>query len=161
MAVIKVKQDLRGVFTLKWALVFSMVVTLLLSNKVVHILNGEDYISNFSGFFASSALMVFYGSLIGLLLAAYTIIISLIPLFSAESLKQPIFGHVNRIFLFTIMDGIFLMVVYFTYNILPIAQIPYFIYIEVFMFFALLFGLVFCVLSLSDLFKIVRKRGER
>lgn len=161
MAAIKIKNELKGVFTTKWALFFSLLVTVLLSNEFVHILNGENYVNNFSGFFTNSALMVFYGSLIGLLLAAYTIMISLIPLFSAESLRQPIFSHVNRLFLFTIMDGIFMMVVYFTSNVLPLSEIPLWIYIEVFMFFALLFGLIFCVLSLSDLFKIIRKRGER
>ena len=63
--------------------------------------------------------------------------------------------------MFTILDGIFLMVVYFSNGILPIDVIPDFIYIEVFLFISLLIGLFFCVLTLSDLFKIIRKRGTR
>ena len=40
-------------------------------------------------------------------------------------------------------------------------NIEFFIDIEIFFFLSLLMGLIFCVLSLSDLFSIVRKRGER
>lgn len=169
MASIKVKKNLRGVFTTSWALLFAAIITILLSNQTIHVLNGQNYIPNFTNFFSQGELLVLYGSLIGLLLAAYAIIITLIPLFSAESLKEPIFSQINRLFLFTIMDGIFLMVTYFmngllTNGVLPLNQIPYFnyfIYFEVFLFFALLVGLFFCVLTLGDLFKIIRRRGER
>jgi hypothetical protein len=59
------------------------------------------------------------------------------------------------------MDGIMLMVIYFLNGVLPISSIPDFIYFEVFMFFALLIGLFFSVLTLSDIFNIIRKRGTR
>jgi hypothetical protein len=161
MAQIKLKKDLEGLYKAKYAIIFSFIITVLLSNKIIRIYNGADYVSNFSTFFSNGSLIVMYSTLIGLLLAAYAIIITLIPYFSADSLQQPIFSQVNRLFMFTILDGIFLMVVYFSNGILPIDVIPDFIYIEVFLFISLLIGLFFCVLTLSDLFKIIRKRGTR
>ncbi len=161
MAQIKLKKDLEGLYKAKYAIIFSLIITILLSNKIIRIYNGSGYIANFSGFFSNTSLIVMYSTLIGLLLAAYAIIITLIPYFSADSLQQPIFTQVNRLFMFTILDGIVLMVVYFSNGVLPITAIPDFIYIEVFLFLSLLIGLFFCVLTLSDLFKIIRKRGTR
>lgn len=161
MAQIKLRKDLEGIYKAKYAILFSLIITILLSNKIIKIYSGAGYISSFSVFFSNNSLIVMYSTLIGLLLAAYAIIITLIPYFSADSLQQPIFSQVNRLFMFTIMDGIFLMVVYFSNGVLPIDLIPDFIYVEVFLFLCLLIGLFFCVLTLSDLFKIIRKRGTR
>jgi hypothetical protein len=161
MAQIRVKKGLEGVYKAKYAVLFSIIITFFLSNKYVKFSSSADYITNFKSFFTDSSLLVLYGSLIGLLLAAYAIVITLIPYFSSDSLQQPIFSQVNRLFIFTIMDGIMLMVIYFLNGVLPISSIPDFIYFEVFMFFALLIGLFFSVLTLSDIFNIIRKRGTR
>ena len=161
MAQIRVKKGLEGVYKAKYAVLFSIIITFFLSNKFVRFSSSADYITNFKSFFTDSSLLVLYGSLIGLLLAAYAIVITLIPYFSSDSLQQPIFSQVNRLFIFTIMDGIMLMVIYFLNGVLPISSIPDFIYFEVFMFFALLIGLFFSVLTLSDIFNIIRKRGTR
>ena len=161
MAQIRVKKGLEGVYKAKYAVLFSIIITFFLSNKYVKFSSSANYITNFKSFFTDSSLLVLYGSLIGLLLAAYAIVITLIPYFSSDSLQQPIFSQVNRLFIFTIMDGIMLMVIYFLNGVLPISSIPDFIYFEVFMFFALLIGLFFSVLTLSDIFNIIRKRGTR
>ena len=161
MAQIRVKKGLEGVYKAKYAVLFSIIITFFLSNKYVKFSSSANYIANFKSFFTDSSLLVLYGSLIGLLLAAYAIVITLIPYFSSDSLQQPIFSQVNRLFIFTIMDGIMLMVIYFLNGVLPISSIPDFIYFEVFMFFALLIGLFFSVLTLSDIFNIIRKRGTR
>ncbi len=97
MAQIKLKKDLEGLYKAKYAIIFSFIITVLLSNKIIRIYNGADYVSNFSTFFSNGSLIVMYSTLIGLLLAAYAIIITLIPYFSADSLQQPIFSQVNRL----------------------------------------------------------------
>ena len=87
--------------------------------------------------------------------------VTMLPHFTSESLRQPIFAQVNRLFLFTILNGLLLMFIAFMNSISTISTVPLFIYIEIFFFLTLLTGLMFCVLALSDIFTIVRKRGER
>ncbi len=161
MPQIRIRKGLEGIYKAKYAILFAFVITLFLSNTFSSYYHYTFNTTQYSSFFTNQNLLVFYGSLIGLLLAAYAIIMTLIPYFSADSLSQPIFSQVNRLFMFTIMDGVFLMMVYFTGGILPLASIPDFIYLQLFLFFALLIGLFFCVLTLTDLFKIIRKRGIR
>ncbi|WP_171823410.1 hypothetical protein [Thermogymnomonas acidicola] len=42
-----------------------------------------------------------------------------------------------------------------------VEQTRYFTYLMIFLFLSLLVGLIFCVLTLSDMFQILRRRGER
>jgi uncharacterized membrane protein len=93
-------------------------------------------------------------------MAAYTVMITMIPSFHPESLKQPIFSQINRLFLFTILTGLMLMILSFTNSLIPDRNSIEFIRIEIFFFFSLLIGLIFSVLSLSDLFKVVSGRKK-
>ena len=161
MAQIKVQESLENVYKVRTALIVSFVITFIFMNPFIKILNISNLPAKFAVFFSNAALLSLYGTLIGLLLAAYAVIIALLPLFSGDSLKQPIFSQVNSLFLFTILDGILLMFIDFTNGVLPDNSIPLFLEIEIFFFFVLMIGLLFCVLTLSDLFKIVRKRGTR
>ncbi|OWP57045.1 MAG: hypothetical protein B2I17_02445 [Thermoplasmatales archaeon B_DKE] len=162
MAQIKLKGRITSLYKIRTVLGISFIVTFLLMNKYIRVFQySSTYVSNFVAFFANPSLITVYGSLIGLLLASYSVLITMIPNFHADSLKQPIFGQVNRLYVFTIMDGILLMIIDFTNGVIPYYNIEFFLDIEIFFFFSLLMGLVFCVLSLSDLFSIVRKRGER
>lgn len=161
MAQIKVQDSLENLYKARTALVLSFVITFIFMNPYYKIIQIPDLSQRFSLFFSNPSLLSLYGTLIGLLLAAYAVIIALLPLFSGDSLKQPIFSQVNGLFVFTILDGILLMLIDFTNGVLPDNSIPMFIDIEIFFFFALIIGLFFCVLTLSDLFKIVRGRGTR
>jgi hypothetical protein len=53
------------------------------------------------------------------------------------------------------------MIIAFVNTVSGISTSSIFIDIEIFFFLTLLIGLIFCVLALSDIFTIVRKRGER
>lgn len=161
MAQIKVQESLENIYKVRTALIVSFVITFIFMNPFIKIVNISNLPTKFAVFFSNTALLSLYGTLIGLLLAAYAVIIALLPLFSGDSLKQPIFSQVNSLFLFTILDGILLMFIDFTNGVLPDNSIPLFLEIEIFFFFVLMIGLIFCVLTLSDLFKIVRKRGTR
>ena len=161
MAQIKVQASLENLYKARTALVLSFLITFIFMNPYIKLINIPDLAQKFAVFFSNQSLLSLYGTLIGLLLAAYAVIIALLPLFSGSSLKQPIFSQVNSLFLFTILDGILLMLIDFTNGVLPDNSIPMFLDIEIFFFFALIIGLLFCVLTLSDLFKIVRGRGTR
>lgn len=161
MAQIKLQENLENLYKVRWVLLISFILTFLLENSHIKFLYDPQLSQKFSVFFSDGSLLNLYGSLIGLLLAAFAMIVALMPLFSGESLRRPIFAQVSRLFLFTILDGIMLMILYFTNGLIPDNQSPYFIDVEVFFFFSLLIGLIFCVLTLSDLFDIVRKRGSR
>lgn len=161
MAQVKIKEGLASVFRLSVVLIVSGVITFLLSNSYFDFFPGQNYGVVFSQFFSNTSLPVLYGTLIGLLLSSFAIIIAVIPIFSSTSLKQPIFTQINRLYTFSILDGILLLIIYFTNGIIPDNKIPFFIYIEIFFFLSLIIGLIFCVLTLSDLFKIIRVGGAR
>lgn len=165
MAGIKLVGRVENLYKVRTIAIISFIVTLALTTNYLRNAHIPDYLPNvgpkFVGFFSNGSLLSFYGTLIGLLLAAYAVLVSLIPNFSHESLQQPIFSQVNRLFLFTIFDGIMLMIIDFANGIIPDNSIPFFVQVEVFFFLSLIIGLIFSVLSLSDLFRLLRKKGVR
>ncbi len=161
MAQVKVKEGLASLYRTSVVLVLAAIITFLLSNTYITFLSGFYYSSKLGTFFSNPSLPVLYGTLIGLLLSSFAIVIAVIPIFSATSLRQPIFNQINRLYTFTILDGILLLIIYFTNGIILYNEAPDFLYIEIFFFVALMIGLVFCVLTLSDLFKIIRRSGSR
>jgi hypothetical protein len=161
MVQVKLKGRIESLYKVRTVFAFAFIITFLTSNQYIKFYRIPDVSARFVVFFSQTSLLGVYASLIGLLLAAYAVLITMIPNFSSDSLKQPIFGQVNRLFLYTILNGIILMVIDFTNGIIPDNSIPLFLDIEIFFFISLLSGLIFCVLALSDLFGIVRRRGER
>ncbi|MEM0155835.1 MAG: hypothetical protein QW597_04445 [Thermoplasmataceae archaeon] len=162
MAQVKLKGNIGSFYKIRTVLIVAFIITFFLMNPYIEFFKYSNaYVGSFVTFFANNSLLAVYGSLIGLLLASYSVLITIIPNFHSDSLKQPIFGQVNRLYVFTIMDGILLMFVDFTDSIIAYDDFRFFIDIEVFFFLSLLLGLIFCVLSLSDLFTLVRRRGER
>lgn len=165
MAGVKLIGRVESLYKVRTILIASLAITVLLATNYLQNSYIPVYLPNvgpkFVVFFSNPALISLYGTLIGLLLAAYAVLVALIPNFSNESLQQPIFGQVNRLFLFTIFDGIILMIIDFANGIIPDNSIPFFVQIEVFFFISLLIGLIFSVLTLSDLFRLVRKKGTR
>lgn len=161
MAQVKIKEGVASLYKTSVVLVISGIITFLLSNTYFTFLPGIYYASNLGTFFSNTSLPVLYGTLIGLLLSSFAIVIAVVPIFSTASLRQPIFNQINRLYTFTILDGILLLIINFTNGIINYKEVLGFIYIEIFFFVALMIGLVFCVLSLSDLFKIIRRSGSR
>ena len=161
MAQIKMRGNVESLYKVSTTFIISFIFTLLLSDSYFRKFGLYSQDSKFIPFFDSPALLTVYSTIIGLVLAAYAIMVTMLPHFSSESLRQPIFGQVNRLFLFTIINGLLLMVIAFVNSISTAGTSPIFIYIEVFFFLTLLTGLMFCVLALSDIFTIVRKRGQR
>ncbi len=165
MAGIKLVGRVESLFKVRTILILAFIVTLVLATNYLPTKYFPIYLpdmqQNFYVFFQNPNLLSFYGTLIGLLLASYAVLVALIPNFHYDSLQQPIFSQVNRVFLFTIFIGIILMIIDFTNSIIPGNDSAYFTQIEVFFFLSLLIGLIFSVLSLSDLFKLLRKKGSR
>lgn len=161
MAQIKVKEGLASLYKTSVVIVLSLIITFLLSNTYFVFLPGLYYAGNLGTFFSNPSLPVLYGTLIGLLLSSFAIVIAVIPIFSTTSLRQPIFNQINRLYTFTILIGILLLIIYFTNGIIDYKEVLDFIYVEIFFFISLMIGLVFCVLTLSDLFKIIRRSGTR
>lgn len=161
---IKIREELESFYKLKTVMAIAFVLTFFLENHYITYLEDPSLSVNFSKFFSNNgSLLGLYGTLIGLLLTAYAMIVAVLPLFSSESLQKPIFSQINRLFVFTILDGTLLLLIYFTGGLIPVfvAQSALFLDLEIFFFFSLMIGLIFCVLTLSDLFKIIRKRGSR
>ncbi len=163
MPAIKIRDELESFYKLKTVMIVSFVLTFFLENHYIKFLEDPQLTLNFSTFFQNGSLLGLYGTLIGLLLTAYAMIVAVLPLFSTESLQKPIFSQINRLFVFTILDGTILLLIYFAGGLIPLffVRSPLFIDMEIFFFFCLMIGLIFCVLTLSDLFKIIRKRGSR
>lgn len=158
---IKIRDELESFYKLKTVLIISFIVTFLLENHYIKFLEDPALSARFATFFANGSLLGLYGTLIGLLLTAYAMIVAVIPMFSSESLQKPIFSQINRLFVFTILDGTMLLIIFFTGGLIPYANSSLFIDSEIFFFLCLIIGLIFCVMTLSDLFKIIRKRGTR
>lgn len=163
MPQIRMRGRVESLFKVRNNVVLSLIITLLIADRSLSIagLYSPGTLSNFEIFFAGSQLLVVYATMIGLLLAAYSILVAMLPNFSLESLRQPIFGQVNRLFLFTILNGVLLMIISFVNIVGTISSATLFIDVELYFFITLLTGLVFCVLALSDVFSLVRKRGQR
>jgi hypothetical protein len=164
VAQIKIRGNIETLFKLRNLSLISLFVDFILTTSYgsYFLPNTSQTVSNLLTFFANPNLLTFYGTVIGLLMAAYTVMITMIPSFHPESLKQPIFSQINRLFLFTILTGLMLMILSFTSSLIPDTTSVWFIRIQIFFFFALLIGLIFSVLSLSDLFKVVSgRKGTR
>ncbi len=161
MAQIRMRGKVESLFKVRNDIIVSFVITLLLVDRNFNLAGIYSPPSSFIAFFAGDQLLVVYATIIGLLLAAYSILVAMVANFSGESLRQPIFGQVNRLFLFTILNGILLMIISFINTVSSVSLNSLFIDIEVFFFITLLIGLIFCVLALSDIFSLVRKRGQR
>ncbi len=161
MAQIRMRGRVDSLFKVRNDIFVAFIVTLLLVDSSLSRAGLYSPPSSFIRFFSGSQLLVVYATIIGLLLAAFSIMVAMLPNFAGESLKQPIFGQVNRLFLFTILNGILLMIISFINTVASVNTYWFFIDIEVFFFITLLTGLVFCVLALSDIFSLIRKRGQR
>ena len=162
MPQIKIKGRIDTLYKLRNLAFISIFIDFMLTNPIgsEFLPNTKTTVTNLSTFFSNPNLLTFYGTIIGLLMAAYTVMITMIPSFHPESLKQPIFSQINRLFLFTILTGLMLMILSFTNSLIPDRNSIEFIRIEIFFFFSLLIGLIFSVLSLSDLFKVVSGRKK-
>ncbi|MHB8361372.1 MAG: hypothetical protein ACYDAO_02260 [Thermoplasmataceae archaeon] len=157
---IKIRGNVESLFKLRTVVLISFLVVILLTERIgSYVLqNTQQTVTNLTGYFGDPNLITFYGTIIGLLMAAYTVMITMIPSFHPESLKQPIFAQINRLFLFTILTGLMMLLLSFTITLIPDRTSSYFIQVEMFFFFSLIIGLIFSVLALSDLFKVVSGR---
>ena len=158
---IRMRGRVDSLFKVKNDILVSLLVTIFLVDRSLNSAALYHPSSTFVTFFGGSQLLVVSATIIGLLLAAFSIMVAMLPNFEVASLKQPIFGQVNRLFLFTILNGILLMIISFVNTVGTVESWWFFVDLEVFFFITLLTGLVFCVLALSDVFTLVRKRGQR
>ncbi|MCL4331445.1 MAG: hypothetical protein M1304_04160 [Candidatus Thermoplasmatota archaeon] len=161
MAQIKLRDNLENIYKVKTLVIISFILTFLLENHYIKFLSDPALSAKFNTFFNNGSLLSLYGTLIGLLLTAYSLIVTIIPLFSADSLQKPIFSQINSLFVFTILDGILLLIIFFAGGLIPDNSSFLFLDSEIFFFLCFLIGLIFCVLTLSDLFRIIRRRGVR
>lgn len=161
MAQIKLRENLENLYKVRTLVIISFILTFLLENHYIKFLEDPALSAKFDTFFNNGNLLGLYGTLIGLLLTAYSLIVTIIPLFSSDSLQKPIFSQINSLFVFTILDGILLLIIFFAGGLIPDNTSFYFLDSEIFFFLCFLIGLIFCVLTLSDLFRIIRKRGAR
>ncbi|MEM0156993.1 MAG: hypothetical protein QXN26_02875 [Thermoplasmataceae archaeon] len=161
MAQIKLRDNLENLYKVKTLVIISFILTFLLENHYIKFLADPALSTKFNTFFNNGSLLGLYGTLIGLLLTAYSLIVTIIPLFSADSLQKPIFSQINSLFVFTILDGILLLIIFFAGGLIPDNSSFLFLDSEIFFFLCFLIGLIFCVLTLSDLFRIIRRRGVR
>ena len=161
MAQIKLRDNLENLYKVKTLVIISFILTFLLENHYIKFLADPALSVKFNTFFNNGSLLSLYGTLIGLLLTAYSLIVTIIPLFSSDSLQKPIFSQINSLFVFTILDGILLLIIFFAGGLIPDNSSFLFLDAEIFFFLCFLIGLIFCVLTLSDLFRIIRRRGVR
>lgn len=161
MAQIRMRGRVNSLFKVRNNVAVAFILTALIMDPRFSAFGLYHPPATFLTFFAGSQLMVVYATMIGLLLAAYSILVAMLPNFAGESLKQPIFGQVNRLFLFTILNGILLMILSFVNTISSISTFWPFVDAEVYFFITLMTGLIFCVFALSDIFGLVRNRGVR
>lgn len=161
MAKIRIKGRVGSLYKESTAFVISIVITAMLVDRHFDYLSTYAPTSSLAGFFNQSSLLIFYITIIGLMLAAYSILVAMLPHFSGESLRQPIFGQLNRLFMFTILSAILLMIADFLNSVLNFNTFAYFEDLQAFLFILLMTGLVFSVFALSDIFNLVRKRGEK
>ncbi len=160
MAQVKLKGKLDTFYKLRNVLIISFIITFLLTTNIgtVYIPSSTLLTKNIVNFYSNASILTFYGTIMGLMMAAYTVMISMIPIFHPDSLKQPIFGQINRLFVFTIMIGLVSMIMNFTSSVITFKSSYYIVFFEVFLFLSLIGGIIFSVLSLSDIFNIMRGR---
>ncbi len=161
MAQVKIHGKLDTFYKLRTVVIISFIISFLLTTNLGTFYIPTDTLvtDKIISFYSNPSILTFYGTIMGLMMAAYTVMISMIPIFHPDSLKQPIFGQINRLFVFTIFIGLVSMVVNFASSVIAYNSSYYIIFFEVFLFIALITGIVFSVLSLSDIFNIMR--GKR
>jgi hypothetical protein len=161
MAQVKLRGRLDSFYKLRTVVIISFLITFFLTTNIGKIYIPTDTLvtKKIVSFYLNPSILTFYGTIMGLMMAAYTVMISMIPIFHPESLKQPIFGQINRLFVFTIMIGLLSMIMDFASSIIADTSSYYVIFLEIFLFISLITGIVFSVLSLSDIFNILR--GKR
>ena len=172
MRKIKLTRAIESTYRVKTIIIVGFFLTFLLSGSYYFSqYNYANYLDVIANYFTKSVTLDFYGVIIGLLLTAYTVLIGFIPNFTGDSLKMPIFGQINRLFLFTILDAMLLMILDFTQGMISeslvtfagtysIAGFPIFLDTIVFFFISMMIGLIFCVLTLSEIFTLLRTKGE-
>ncbi len=172
MKKIKLTRAIESTYKVKAIVIISFILTFLLSGSYYFThYDFNNYVLVIANYFTTSVTLDFYGVIIGLLLTAYTVLIGFIPNFTGDSLKMPIFGQINRLFLFTILDSMLLMILDFTQGVVSeslvtfagvysIAGFPIFLDAIVFFFISMMIGLIFCVLTLSEIFTLLRTKGE-
>ncbi|MCL4329834.1 MAG: hypothetical protein M1533_02380 [Candidatus Thermoplasmatota archaeon] len=172
MRKIKLSRAIESTYKVKAIVILGFLLTFLLSGSYYFTqYNYSNYLDVIANYFTKSVTLDFYGVIIGLLLTAYTVLIGFIPNFTGDSLKMPIFGQINRLFLFTILDAMLLMILDFTQGMLSeslvtfagtysFAGFPIFLDAIVFFFISMMIGLIFCVLTLSEIFTLLRTKGE-
>jgi hypothetical protein len=161
MAQVKLKGRLDTFYKLRNVVIISFVITFFLTTNIGKFYTPSATLltKNIVNFYSNPSLLTFYGTIMGLMMAAYTVMISMIPIFHPESLKQPIFGQINRLFVFTIMVGLLSMIMNFTSSVITFKSSYFVVFFEVFLFLSLIGGIIFSVASLSDIFNIMR--GKR
>lgn len=163
---IKLVERVEAAYKVKSILIVAFLVTLIINDQYLSRFGLGLFYHNFVSFFSASDVLSVYANIIGLLLASYAVLVALIPNFTGESLKMPIFSQINRLFLFTILTGIMLMILNFTEGIIPengvfsFNGIPIFLDVQIYFFVSLLSGMVFCVLTISQVFEIIRTKGS-
>jgi hypothetical protein len=156
----------QSTYKVRTVVLLSFLITFFLTEQYLTFHSLGTFSQNLLIYFTQDSTISFYGEIIGLLLAAYVVMVTLMPNFSYESLQMPIFHQINSLFLFTMLDGIMMMILGFAQGILNFPQIlvfwniPFYNDLEIFFFLALMIGLVFCILTLSQLFHLMRTRGE-
>lgn len=159
MAQIKIKGKLDSFYRARNAFLISVLVAILINNPYtsLYIPTADILKSNIENYYANPNILEFYGTIMGLLFAAYTVLISMMPIFHPDSLKQPVFTHVNRLFVYTILIGLLSLLSNFIISVISsLRGSNYEGFVETFLFLSLVIGMVFAVLSLSDIFNIVR-----
>jgi hypothetical protein len=140
-------------------IVISFLIAFFINNKIGALyIPGDAIIStNISSYYLESSMLTFYATIMGLMFAGYTIMITMTPIFHPNSLRQPIFSEVNRLFVYTILIGLTSLLINFVSSILSsYHENALLLFIETYLFFSLILGMVFAVLALSTLFNIVR-----
>ncbi len=162
---IRLVERVEASYKVKTILIVAFILTFLITAQYLRSFGTDLFLGKFTLFFQASDTLSVYANMIGLLLASYAVLVALIPNFTGESLRMPIFSQINRLFLFTILTGIMLMILDFTQGIIPesgvfsFQGVPFFLDIQIFFFISLLSGMVFCVLTISEVFEIIRAKG--
>ncbi|MCL4343169.1 MAG: hypothetical protein M1267_04900 [Candidatus Thermoplasmatota archaeon] len=164
---IRIVEYIESSYKVKTILLVSFVITFAINDQYLSRYGISIFYNRFAAFFQATDTLSVYANMIGLLLASYAVLVALIPNFTGESLKMPIFSQVNRLFVFTILTGIMLMILDFAQGIIPengvfsFQGVPFFLDVQIFFFISLLSGMIFCVLTISEVFEIIRSRGEK
>ena len=159
MAQIKLKGIFHSFYRIRNVIAISFLIAFFINDKIGALyIPGDAIISaNISSYYLESSMLTFYATIMGLMFAGYTILITMTPIFHPNSLRQPIFSEVNRLFVYTILIGLTSLLINFVSSVLSsYHENALLLFIETYLFFSLILGMVFAVLALSNLFNIVR-----